>query len=226
MIYTYFLLFIIYSFFGWLIEIVFTFFKEKKLINRGFLIGPYCPIYGAGCLLLVWLLDKYKDNYLVLFVLIMFICSLVEYLTSFLMEKIFKLRWWDYSDMKFNINGRICLETMVPFALTGVIFLNYIHPFIYNAITKIPPNIKELSSIVILFIFLFDIIITCNVVFNIKSITKNLRKDSTEDINKAIKKLVIINPFMYERIIKAFPNMTKIIKNKTRGFLKHTKNKK
>lgn len=214
MIYTYFLLFIIYSFFGWLIEIVFTFFKEKKLINRGFLIGPYCPIYGAGCLLLVWLLDKYKDNYLVLFVLIMFICSLVEYLTSFLMEKIFKLRWWDYSQMRFNINGRICLETMTPFSILGVLAIKYATPFFLNEINSFSTNTNLIISIILISIFIIDIIMSLIIVFKLKFVTKNTKKDSTYDIKTAIKKFIKNDKYVYERIIKAFPNLTKSLKEK------------
>ena len=119
MFYTYFLLFIIYSIIGWILEIIFAFINLKKFVNRGFLIGPYCPIYGAGCLLLTILLSKYAEDTIVLFALSIIICSILEYLTSWIMEKIFKLRWWDYSDMKFNINGRICLETMIPFGIIG-----------------------------------------------------------------------------------------------------------
>ena len=99
----YFLLFLIYSIAGWLIETIGEIFKSGKLVNRGFLIGPYCPIYGYGVILITFLLSKYKDDVFLTFVLAMVICGILEYLTSYLMEKIFHARWWDYKRMRFNI---------------------------------------------------------------------------------------------------------------------------
>ena len=99
----YFVLFLIYSFIGWLMEISFTLYKDKTLVNRGFLMGPYCPIYGCGCILIILLLKRYLNDFIVLFIMSMVICSILEYLTSYIMEKLFKARWWDYSKKKFNI---------------------------------------------------------------------------------------------------------------------------
>ena len=124
-----FLLFMTYSFIGWLMEVTCKLIETKKIINRGFLIGPYCPIYGWGCLLITMLLNKYVDDPLVLFVMAIIICSILEYVTSYLMEKLFKARWWDYSKRRFNINGRICLETMVPFGLLALFIMYFINPF-------------------------------------------------------------------------------------------------
>ena len=212
MFYTYFLLFIIYSVIGWILEIVFSLFELKKIVNRGFLIGPYCPIYGAGCLLLILLLSDYADNTLVLFALAIIICSILEYVTSWLMEKIFKLRWWDYSNMKFNINGRICLETMIPFGIIGVVVVKYVNPFFLKLINLIDPHTLTIIVIILMSLFIIDVLISCNIVFNLKTVTRNVTKDSTEEIKKAIHKFIHNNLFMYERIVKAFPNMSKIIK--------------
>lgn len=128
------------------------------------------------------------------------------------MEKIFKLRWWDYTNMKFNINGRICLETMVPFGIIGVIVVKYVNPFLLNLINKIDPHTLTIIVIILMSLFIIDILISCNVIFNLKTVTRNVTKDSTEEIKKAIHKFIHNNMFMYERIVKAFPNMSKIIK--------------
>lgn len=216
MFYTYFLLFIIYSIIGWILEILFSLVELKKLVNRGFLIGPYCPIYGAGCLLLILLLSKYSDDTIVLFVLSIFICSILEYVTSWLMEKIFKLRWWDYSNMKFNINGRICLETLIPFGIIGVIVVKYINPFLLDALNILSFQTLNIIAIILISLFFIDVLISFNVILNLKSVTKNITKDSTEEIKKAVNKFIHNNIFMYERIVKAFPNMSKIIQDKKR----------
>lgn len=222
MFYTYFLLFIIYSIIGWILELLFSIVELKRIVNRGFLIGPYCPIYGAGCLLLVILLSSYADDPIVLFALSVLICSVLEYVTSWLMEKIFKLRWWDYSNMRFNINGRICLETMVPFGIVGVIVVKYVNPFLLNLLEKLSFNSLSIIAIITMSLFIIDVFISFNVVFNLKTITRSITKDSTEEIKKAVHKFIHNNLFMYERIVKAFPNMSKIIqdqKEKTKKFI-------
>ena len=91
----YFLLFIIYSMIGWAIEVLLQFIEKKRLINRGFLIGPYCPIYGFGAVVMTLILDKYQDNLIILFGMSMLICTVLEYLTSYIMVKLFRARWWD-----------------------------------------------------------------------------------------------------------------------------------
>ena len=229
MFYTYFLLYFIYSIIGWFLEIGLAFYEHKKFVNRGFLIGPYCPIYGVGCLLLTILLSKYINEPGVIFAFSIFICATLEYLTSYLMEKIFKLRWWDYSNMKFNINGRICLETLIPFGIIGVLVVKYISPFLINTVNSINFNVLVIINIIILSILITDILISFNVVFNLKNVTRNLNKDSTEEIKKAIYKFIHNNIFMYNRIVKAFPNMKKIIneqKKRNKDIISKIKKKK
>lgn len=229
MFYTYFLLYFIYSIIGWFLEVGLAFYEHKKFVNRGFLIGPYCPIYGVGCLLLTILLSKYINEPGVIFAFSIFICATLEYLTSYLMEKIFKLRWWDYSNMKFNINGRICLETLIPFGIIGVLVVKYISPFLINTINSINFNVLVIINIIILSILITDILISFNVVFNLKNVTRNLSKDSTEEIKKAIYKFIHNNIFMYNRIVKAFPNMKKIIneqKKRNKDIISKIKKKK
>ena len=229
MFYTYFLLYFIYSIIGWFLEVGLAFYEHKKFVNRGFLIGPYCPIYGVGCLLLTILLSKYINEPGIIFAFSIFICATLEYLTSYLMEKIFKLRWWDYSNMKFNINGRICLETLIPFGIIGVLVVKYISPFLINTVNSINFNILVIINIIILSILITDILISFNVVFNLKNVTRNLNKDSTEDIKKAIYKFIHNNIFMYNRIVKAFPNMKKIIneqKKRNKDIISKIKKKK
>ena len=120
----YFLYFIIYSFLGWTMEVICKLVELKKFVNRGFLIGPICPIYGYGVLAIVLIIGSFKGDLLAVFLKSILVCSILEYLTSYLMEKIFKARWWDYSNKKFNLNGRICLETKIP---KGIIEIGRAH---------------------------------------------------------------------------------------------------
>lgn len=210
-----FMLFIIYSIIGWLMETSFNTIVTKKFTNRGFFMGPYCPIYGVGVLLILYLLKNYQTDPLVLFVMSIVICSLLEYTTSFLMEKIFKNRWWDYSDRKFNINGRICLETMIPFGLIGTFIFYGLNPFISNTITSMPKIILIITSISLFLIFLIDAIISLNIIIKLEKISKNIKTDSTDEITKKVKEIISSKSIFQKRLTDAFPNM-KIKKTKKR----------
>lgn len=223
MFYSYCILFFIYSFLGWIMEVTLTLITDKKFVNRGFLLGPCCPIYGCGCILLNLLLHNYTNNILVLFILTMFTCSSLEYITSFLMEKIFKLRWWDYSQMKFNINGRICLETMTPFSILGVLAIKYATPFFITNINKLSEKTILIISIILITLFIIGVIISLTIVFKLKFVSKNIKKDSTLDIKNAIKKFIKNDIYVYERIIESFPNLTKSLKEKALKLKKKSK---
>ena len=207
-----FLLFITYSFIGWCMEVGCKLVELKKFINRGFLIGPYCPIYGWGCILIIILLNKYTNDPLVLFIMAIVICSILEYFTSYFMEKLFKARWWDYSRRKFNINGRICLETMIPFGLLGCLIMYFVNPFFVSIYSKIPSNILIIISSVLFTIFLTDNIISYTIMFKMKIPKIKISKDSTEEITEYVRSILAKRSFLYKRLMKAYPNM-KILRN-------------
>ncbi len=203
----YILLFFIYSFLGWIMEVLLILVTQHKFVNRGFLIGPICPIYGYGCLLIIILLKRYLSEPLTLFIMALIICSILEYMTSFVMEKIFKARWWDYSDKKFNINGRVCLENLIPFGLLGTIIMYIINPF-FNRIIQLIPNILiYLIAIILLIIYLVDNVVSSVVISSIRKEIKSAEKDQTEEITKRVKEVIGNKGYLGKRIIKAFPNI-------------------
>ena len=204
---TYFLLFLIYSFMGWIMEVISEFVQTKRIINRGFLIGPYCPIYGWGCLSMIILLSKYKDNFVVFFIMAILICSILEYFTSFFMEKIFHARWWDYTNRKFNINGRICLETMIPFGILGSLIIYIVNPFYTGILNSFTQDTLNTISIILLFIFLADNIISFNVIYKFKSTMKTAELDGTAEITARVKEVLIKRSWLFRRLINAFPNI-------------------
>ena len=180
----YILLFFVYSFLGWFMESIGGIFVVKKYINRGFLIGPYCPVYGTGVVLITLLLNNSTDNYISLFINVMVICGVVEYLTGYLMEKIFKARWWDYSDKRFNINGRVCLETLVPFSIMGTLFLYVINPILINLFVSAPDILIHIITWVLFFIIIIDTIFSLIIMNAFKNVTYNKKEDNTEEISK------------------------------------------
>lgn len=213
-IYVYFLLFIIYSFLGWVIEIITEYVHNKRFVNRGFLIGPYCPIYGFGSVLMTILLDKYLDDPVALFVMAVVICSLLEYFTSYIMEKLFNARWWDYSNNKFNINGRICLETMIPFGICGVILMYFINPPILKILNLIPEVVLMIVSIIIFILFIVDNIISLKIILGFKNTAFKMEKDNTAEITSRVRDVLINKSIFSKRLIRAFPNGKVLSKKK------------
>ncbi len=206
-IYAYFLLFIMYSILGWIVETLYIFVRTKKLVNRGFLIGPYCPIYGWGCMAITLLLKNLMPKPILLFLMAIVICSLLEYFTSYFMEKMFKTRWWDYSYTKFNINGRICLNTMLPFGILGTVIMYLVNPGLTKIVTSIPANYLKIISITLFIIYLIDNIVSFGIVAKFTKNIKNVKKDSTENIKKYTKKLFESKNILNKRLINAFPNI-------------------
>lgn len=205
----YFLLFIIYSFIGWSLEVIGKLIETGKFINRGFLIGPYCPIYGYGGILITFLLRKYTDDVITLFIMAILVCGTLEYLTSYFMEKIFKARWWDYSKAKFNINGRICLETLIPFGLLGLLIMYITNPFFLSKLEQIPEVWLNILFWTILTIFIIDNIVSTVVISYIKKAVKFVGKelDNTEEITKKIKEVLQGKSVLHRRLLKAYPTL-------------------
>ena len=202
-----FLAFMLYSFLGWCIEVILSLIREKKFVDRGFLLGPYCPIYGYGMLLIVFLLRKYTDNVLVLFILSMVLCLTLEYLTSYFMELIFKARWWDYSNKKYNINGRICLEYGVFFGLGGCFIMYVIHPFVMGLVGNIYRPILIIIGITMLLLYIIDSIVSFNTIFKIKGVDFKDYVDNTEEITKLVKEYLLKHSRLTRRLADAFPDI-------------------
>ncbi len=209
LVYYYILFFLIYSILGWMLEVICMFFNLKKFVNRGFLIGPYCPIYGFCSIIMILYLSKYKDDIIAVFFLASIICAIIEYVISYLMEKIFKVRWWDYSHMKFNLNGRVCLSNTIGFGILGVIIVYLVNPFITKIILNFNINIVIIIDIIFIIIITIDLILSLLITSKLTKNINNIEKDITYNRNKKINS-IIRNKFFEFRLIKAFP----ILKNK------------
>lgn len=220
-----FLLFLIYSFIGWIIEVIVIGVQEKKFINRGFMIGPYCPIYGYSSIIMILYLNHYKDNVLTVFLLAVVICTVIEYLISLLMEKLFNARWWDYSNRKFNINGRVCLTNAFAFGLLGVFLVYVANPFLNSILTKVNPKILTIIGTILLIFFITDLLLSLKISFKLKNTVNKLKKDSTEEFSTKIKE-VIESKILNRRLLKAFPRFkTNLIKNKVNNLKKEIETK-
>ena len=201
----YILLFFIFSFIGWVVEVLEGIINKRGFINRGFLVGPICPIYGISCLVMLFLLNRYENDYLILFLLGMVICTLIEYFTSLILEKIFNTRWWDYSDHKINLNGRVCLETMLLFGLSGILLMKIFKPPFNKLLEIIPFNIKLIISIVLLILLIIDLCFSINVINYLKKNNLIKIKDCTKEVNEKVKDILQKSGYMTKRLLKSFP---------------------
>lgn len=207
----YFMLFLIYSVAGWIMEVIVVAWEKKKFVNRGFFIGPYCPIYGVSVILMSFILGRYSNDPFVLFILSMVLCSFFEYVTGFIMEKLFKARWWDYSDKTFNINGRVCLENSVIFGILGCVVIIWVNPFLENLLYMIPESILICISSILLIAFLIDNIVSFKIISKFSSYFSADEKDNTEEINEKVKDAFKKKSFFTKRLTEAFPNVKSIL---------------
>jgi len=156
----YFLFFMFYSFIGWFYEsAICSVVKDHKLINSGYLFGPYCPIYGIGAVINLVLLKDVESTILI-FLISMVTSGILEYVTSYAMEKLFHARWWDYSQYPFNVRGRICLYGCLIFGAANVLLIKVVHPYVVHLTDTFSSNIINLVAIFLFSIITLDIVST------------------------------------------------------------------
>ena len=168
--------FIIYSFLGWVLESIFRSFCEKKIINTGFLRGPICPIYGCGAIIMILFLKNFSNSKILLFIMSIIFLSLWEYIVGVILEKLFKTKYWDYSDHKFNYKGRICLTNSIAWGFLGVLFIDFIHPGIVNLLKNVDVLYLKIIVPILLILILTDAIISIVKTKNIKGTLEKVEK--------------------------------------------------
>lgn len=201
----YILLFFVTAMLGWVMEVVCKLIQFHRFINRGFLIGPYCPIYGFGSVLITLLLSRYAESPLVVFLMGMIICGTLEYLTSYLMEKLFHARWWDYSQKRFNLNGRVCANTLIPFGLLGLGIIYGVKPFLFGLFAMIPQTAMDILCGVLTAIILTDAVISTTVLGKIRHTAELTGGDDTETITRSVRDALLRQGALVRRTLRAFP---------------------
>lgn len=211
-----FLYFIFFSFVGWAYECLISLIRDHKIVNRGFLNGPYCPIYGCGAVLFLGICQVIKQPIAVFFVGGATACAL-EYLTSYLMEKIFKARWWDYKDYPLNLNGRICLYGFLIFSAGAILTLHIWQP-VMNIISNLEH--KEQIALTISIIFVIDIFSTNKSFARFNKLLREYQKTIkngriAQIIQRSRRRFEIhfldkprkVLTYQQRRILKAFPGL-------------------
>lgn len=182
--YQYIWIFLIYSFLGWCLEVAYHALSVGKFINRGFLNGPVCPIYGFGMMLVVVCITPVVDNFLLLFLGSFSLTTILEFLTGFALEKVFHDKWWDYSKEPFNIKGYICLKFSLAWGLAGMVVMNMLHPFFIKLVHLIPFKLGVVMVALGSLTMVVDGVITCLAVMHLQ---QNLRH--LEDTQRRIRRI-------------------------------------
>lgn len=177
-------IFIVYAFIGWCTEVSYATLDTGKFVNRGFLNGPYCPIYGCGVVIVVAILTPLKESLFLLFIGSVVLTTVLEYVTGFLLEKVFHNKWWDYSDKPFNVKGYICLKFSIYWGLACTFIMDVLHPIIYGVITWIPYTAGVIILSILMCVFTVDCCITVSTILKF-----NKRLKAMDEMAAAIHRL-------------------------------------
>ena len=221
--------FFIYAFLGWVLEVIYATLKTGKFVNRGFLNGPVCPIYGVGMAIAVLLLNTLSNKWWLLFLAGAALATALEFITGFILDKIFKTKWWDYSKEPLNINGYVCLRFTVLWGIGVVLVFNTVVPLTDKLIEIIPVKWWGIAAIsfltlVITVDFITDIVQLKHLNDKFKEadrIARLIKRDSdavggkisevTVKLGERLKKITA--NIGKTRIVKAFPSITKRLKD-------------
>lgn len=204
------LLFFVFSVLGWCMEVFLKYIQYHHFINRGFLIGPYCPIYGSGIVfitVMVSILSGMESSVGTTFSISFIGCGILEYAVSYYLEKKFHARWWDYSTKPMNLHGRIWIGNLFLFGIGGTLVIEVINPIMYSLFDRIPERSLYALSSLIVFVVSADYLTSHFVMKFVKSSVENSEADNTESISKEIKLLMSNKSILYRRIADAYPDV-------------------
>lgn len=167
--------------------------------------GPWCPIYGFGAVFISLLLSRHAEDPLAVFGLAILICGILEYSASYMLEKIFHARWWDYSTKKFNLNGRVCADTLLPFGLLGLLLVYAITPVMFSCFDLLSETMIQIICLSLSLLFLADITISTTTLVKIRVHAGKLNGDSTEKITNEVRSVLAEESALVRRMMRAFP---------------------
>lgn len=213
---------IIFSIIGLIIETTFGYLTTGVLESRkGLIWGPFCPVYGVGATILIILLGKYKDNFVKLFILGSIIGNMIEYGLSYLLEAMYGTRFWDYSYITWNLNGRICIKYSIFWGILAVLLILFVKPTIDKLINKIP-NLKALNLTLIVFIII-DSLATVWAIKTYQNRVVNEYYDIEQNKQNNLKDYIENTFFSNEKMEKTFPNLRYIDESGKEFYLKELK---
>ena len=202
--------FFLFSFTGWCMEVILKYRQYHRFINRGFLTGPVCPIYGCGVVLITVVVGNLacvESGFVMTFALSFVICGTVEYLTSYVLEKIFHARWWDYSQKPMNLHGRVWIGNLILFGLAGVAIIHLVDPVLFRVLSRIPIDTRKAAAAVFSAVFISDFAVSFFVLKLVKRGVDNSEADNTEEISKEVRLLLTNRSYFHRRFCDAYPEV-------------------
>ena len=204
------LIFFAFSIVGWCIEVTLKYFEFGRFINRGFLTGPWLPIYGSGavlCTVGVQGLAPLESGYGTTFVICFVLCGVLEYMTSFVMEKRFHARWWDYSKKPMNLHGRVWIGNLILFGLGGVLIVHVFDPLLYRLFAVISLPVRELMALILSAVIAADFVMSHFVLKLVKTGVEQSQADNTEQISREVRLLLSDRSVFHRRFADAYPEV-------------------
>lgn len=200
-------IFFVYSFIGWCGEVAMAAVHRHKFVNRGFVSGPICPVYGAGAAAVAVFLPELKDQLFFLFLGGMIVTTFVEYLTGRILELIFHRKWWDYSDQRFNLDGYVCLKNSVVWGICSVLMICFFDPLLCRLLVLIPRLAGDILLWILGVLLVIDAVGSGVAVLGLKKKQSRITQ-ITEELHKTSKVLEnALTTRIQKRMVKAFPNI-------------------
>lgn len=172
------LLFFAYCVLGWIWESCYVSVRQHLWVNRGFLYGPWLPIYGFGAIIILFLTLPVRDNLFLVYLFGLTGSTILEYITGAAMEKLFHMRYWDYSQHRFNVNGHICLSVSLGWGLFSIVLVTFLHPPVEKLVLLIPVWLTEPLSLVLVALFTLDTTKSVQAALDLKALLNKLTESS------------------------------------------------
>ncbi len=211
-----FMKFILFSVLGYVVEMIECAIDEKRFNNRGFFCGPIIPIFGVGSILVILFLNPLRKHWLMVFLLGIFVTTFLEYIVGYGLEKIFHNKWWDYSDEKFNFQGRICLKNSILFGVGTLLIIYVLNPYIGSFLLQLKDGVLIGLSIVIAVLFMLDFIYSSIVAYHLRHqiiVVEDLKNQKLAKLPGMFEKMVKSQKKSFfhlpKRLLKAFPSLLK-----------------
>ena len=204
------LLFFFYCFCGWVWESCYVSLCQRRWVNRGFLHGPLLPIYGSGAIIILFVTLPVAGNLALVWLLGMLAATALEYVTGAAMERLFKVRYWDYSKKKFNLDGHICLSSSIAWGFFSILLVRFIHPPIARLLADVPSWLVDPLALALTIAFTVDVVQSVQAALDLKDVLTKLAEEN-EDLRRLAKRAEVVSAFA-EEDLKRFRERTELEK--------------
>ena len=195
------LLFFFYCFCGWVWESCYVSLRQRRWVNRGFRHGPLLPIYGSGAIIILFVTLPVEDDLLLVWLMGMLAATALEYVTGTVMERLFQVRYWDYSNQKFNLNGHICLSSSIAWGFFSILLVRFLHPPVGRLLADVPAWLVDPAAIVLTAAFSADVVRSVQDALDLKEILTRVAGEN-EDLRRLAKRAEVAAAFAEDDLRK------------------------